>query len=390
MKTSDFIKDADHESNLGVSDTASDLAIRLNPAEAEKATDVVKKIIEDETSTSLSELVHDEAKLLSSLDEYAINLVIHSVAKSIDINSDLCDVLFKHDSNLLIYQDQELNTPLHYLAERGLDLFGKVPMRWLLIRNRKGATVLHILAKNKSIADKVLALPPSILAMKTKNKISIQDTVVNQKKDIDLATINKALKTAVARAPSTNEDRHYDASSIAKQVHKVLSEIDASPEGISDKTIVFHKGMMKCNAVDDELKLDDAIKPLLHLATIETCGQLNFGTISDLFYYLLPQYVRGIYMHHMDDHACIVDNPRKGHIGEISTTSTIVDSYFFQHNDPVKTAVARATLNSTKTMVFTSFDGWYAVLEANPNELQHAINYTSGLIVDLFNRLTNS
>jgi hypothetical protein len=248
MKTSDFIKDADHESNLGVSDTASDLAIRLNPAEAEKATDVVKKIIEDETSTSLSELVHDEAKLLSSLDEYAINLVIHSVAKSIDINSDLCDVLFKHDSNLLIYQDQELNTPLHYLAERGLDLFGKVPMRWLLIRNRKGATVLHILAKNKSIADKVLALPPSILAMKTKNKISIQDTVVNQKKDIDLATINKALKTAVARA----------------------------------------------------------------------------------------------------------------------------------------------TLNSTKTMVFTSFDGWYAVLEANPNELQHAINYTSGLIVDLFNRLTNS
>lgn len=331
-QNNDYLRDADYESNKGVSNTPSDLAVRLNPKDAQKADPLVKSILRDETTTSLSELVKDEAQLLMSLDEYAINLVIHSVAKTIDINSPECEDLFKHDSLILLYQDSELNTPLHYLADRGLDLFGKVPTRWLLTRNKKGATVVHILAKRKELAEKVLALPPSILALRTKNGISIQDTAVNIKSgdDIDLLTLQQAMNQATARSPSTEYNPTKTLLTRLKAAGDALASSSASSKfTMPTDDIVNLKSMaLRTNDVvkslrGDVTKLKSNVdidgKPLIKFFCENTqswreivTSIMHETTIDTLLFFSMHQFCAGIFHHVFDDSSIVVSIPREG------------------------------------------------------------------------------
>lgn len=170
-----FIEDADQEERVGISPARVDFVIRMNKEELPEANLVVKEFVEDRDDNALLRLVADESKLLSRLDEEGSHLVIHEVARCIKPDSPELDLFLKHRPLSLLLQNSKLNCALHYLAYNGVDLLGRIPLRYLMVRNKNKCTPLHLMARNPDLRERVLALPSSMLEMKTKLGVSVQD-----------------------------------------------------------------------------------------------------------------------------------------------------------------------------------------------------------------------
>ena len=201
-----FMDDADFESHLGFDESQVPFAIRLRPEELKSADVAVDKFLEDLDDIALLRVVRDEEQLLGKFDD-AGNLVVHEVAKAIQPNSIEADELLQYEPLTLVLQDSKLNCALHYLANNGVDLFGRVPFRYLLVRNRNGATPLHLLARNPKLRERVLALPQDALTLKTKRGVSVQDAANYVKHENILKEVNARVAL---------EKRHFDIKDLLK------------------------------------------------------------------------------------------------------------------------------------------------------------------------------
>ena len=176
MPMADFLRQADLETAIGLSGITG-MAIRMDLQELKPANDVLKSIVDDPESAGVLKLVCDETKLLQRLDAEGHDLVIHEVAKALGPTHDETDQFLKLSPFYLSLQDSNMNSSLHYLADNGVDVIPAVPFRSLLIRNAKGATVLHVLAKNEKLRDRLIALPQEVLDLKTKTGIRVADVL---------------------------------------------------------------------------------------------------------------------------------------------------------------------------------------------------------------------
>lgn len=197
-----FIEDADQEERAGISPARVDFVIRMNKEELPEANLVVKEFVEDHDDNALLRLVADESKLLSRLDEEGSHLVIHEVARCIKPDSPELDLFLKHRPLSLLLQDSKLNCALHYLAYNGVDLLGRIPLRYLMVRNKNKCTPLHLMARNPDLRERVLALPSSMLEMKTKLGVSVQDAAnyvehenITKKHDASIVTSRAGLES---------------------------------------------------------------------------------------------------------------------------------------------------------------------------------------------------
>lgn len=176
MPMADFLRQADLEAAIGLSGITG-LAIRMDLQDLKPANDVLKAIVDDPESSGVLKLVCDETKLLQRLDAEGHDLVVHEVAKALGPAHDETDQFLQLNPFYLSLQDSNLNTSLHYLADNGVDVIPAVPFRTLLIRNAKGATVLHVLAKNENLRARLVALPQEVLDLKTVNGIRVSDVL---------------------------------------------------------------------------------------------------------------------------------------------------------------------------------------------------------------------
>jgi len=172
----DFLRQADLETAIGLSGITG-LAIRMDLQDLKPVNDVLKSIVDDPESAGVLKLVCDETKLLQRLDTEGHDLVIHEVAKALGPTNTETEEFLKLNPFYLSLQDSNMNSSLHYLADNGVDVIPAVPFRSLLIRNAKGATVLHVLAKNEKLRDRLIALPQEVLDLKTKTGIRVSDVL---------------------------------------------------------------------------------------------------------------------------------------------------------------------------------------------------------------------
>jgi hypothetical protein len=176
-----WMKDADTEAALGLSEFIG-FALRLDKDDVPKAHDTVKFLLEDPNDTAVLQLVQDESKLLTRLDEDGYDLVIHAVAKTLRPGMLETDKFLTLPEFDLCLQDHDLNSSLHYLADAGVDLLGAVSFRALLARNRHGATPLHLMAKHEKFRTRLSALPESVLHLKTRNGVTISGLLNSSEK----------------------------------------------------------------------------------------------------------------------------------------------------------------------------------------------------------------
>jgi hypothetical protein len=196
-----FISDSDFESHLGFETPKVDFAIRVDPSKLGEADPVVKEFLDDHDEIALLRLVRDEERLLARFDKEGHELVVHEIARRLGPDSPELDDLLAQRPFTLVLQNGELNCALHYLAKNGVDLFGRVPFRYLLVRNRNGATPLHFLAANPLLHERVLALPSEALQLQTKKGMSVQD-VANYEKHVDvLKQVNARVRLKAYRSP---------------------------------------------------------------------------------------------------------------------------------------------------------------------------------------------
>jgi hypothetical protein len=180
-----FISDSDFEAHIGFNETQPDFAIRVDPSKLGEADLVVHEFLDDHDEIALQRLVRDEERLLARFDKDGHELVVHEIARHLGPDSPELDDLLSQRPFTLVLQNGELNCALHYLAKNGVDLFGRVPFRYLLVRNRNGATPLHFLAQHPYLRERVLALPTEALTLKTKKGVSVQD-VANYEKHVNV------------------------------------------------------------------------------------------------------------------------------------------------------------------------------------------------------------
>jgi hypothetical protein len=176
MKMRDWIKEADTEAAIGLSEFTG-FALRLDKADVKPADDVLRFLVEDGSDVAVLKLVRDEVRLLKRLDEAGIDLVIHEVAKVLRPGIPETEEFLQLPEFDLLLQDHDLNTSLHYLADAGVDLLGAVSFRALLVRNRNGATPLHLMAKHEVFHRRLLALPQSVLDLQTRAGVSVADAI---------------------------------------------------------------------------------------------------------------------------------------------------------------------------------------------------------------------
>ena len=175
----DWMKEADVEAGIGLS-TFIGLAIRLdNPQPADN---VLSYLVENGDDAALLRLARDEVRLSKALDKDGHNLVVHEVAKVLAPGLPETEKFLTNSELLLSAQDADLNSSLHYLADAGVDLLGAVPFKCLLIRNRNGATPLHLLAKHARFSTRLSALPPSVLHLSTRNGATISGILNSSQK----------------------------------------------------------------------------------------------------------------------------------------------------------------------------------------------------------------
>lgn len=192
MPNPNFMQDADFESNLGLSPTEVDFAIRMDKEQLPDADPVIKQFIEDKDEVALMHLISDEEKLLARLDEHGHHLVVHEIAKLLNPDSRELDMFLQHRPLTLMLQDKNLNSALHYLASNKVDLLGRIEFRHMLLRNRHGATPLHLMAVHPEYRERILALPASVLSLSTKNGVSVQDAANSAEADKLARDFNEA------------------------------------------------------------------------------------------------------------------------------------------------------------------------------------------------------
>jgi hypothetical protein len=192
MPNPNFMQDADLESNLGLSPTEVDFAIRMDKEQLPEASPVVKQFIEDKDEVALLRLVSNEEKLLARLDDHGHHLIVHEVAKLLTPDSRELDMFLQHRPLTLMLQDKNLNSALHYLAGNKVDLLGRIEFRHMLLRNRHGATPLHLMAVHPEYRERILALPASVLSLSTKNGVSVQDAANSAEADKLALDFNEA------------------------------------------------------------------------------------------------------------------------------------------------------------------------------------------------------
>lgn len=127
-------------------------------------------------------LLRNEPVLLQRLDEEGHDLVIHEVAKVLVPGLPETEEFLTQPEFNLALQDRELNSSLHYLADSGVDVLGAVPFKLLLLRNRNGATPLHLLAKHPQFHERLSALPDAVLHLPTRNGATISGVINSSKK----------------------------------------------------------------------------------------------------------------------------------------------------------------------------------------------------------------
>lgn len=177
----DWLKESETEAALGLS-TFIGFAIRLDKGTAKPANGIVADLIENADDAAVMRLASDEEKLLQCLDKEGINLVIHEVAKVLIPGIPETEQFLKLPDFDLSLQDSELNSSLHYLANAGVDLLAEVPFRLLMLKNRNGATPLHLLAKHEKFHDRLMALPESVLHLRTRNGATLAGIINSSKK----------------------------------------------------------------------------------------------------------------------------------------------------------------------------------------------------------------
>lgn len=175
----DWLKESEAEAAIGLSSFIG-MAVHLD--DPQPADGVLADIAADGTDAALIKLARDEISLSKKLDDEGHNLVAHEVAKVLVPGLPETDAFLTNSELLLSAQDAEHNSSLHYLANSGVDVLGAVPFKCLLLRNRNGATPLHLLAKHERFHDRLSALPDSILRLSTRNGATISGVLNSSKK----------------------------------------------------------------------------------------------------------------------------------------------------------------------------------------------------------------
>lgn len=177
----DWLKDADTEAALGLSNFIG-FAIRMDKDKVPPADGTVRFLVENGDDTAVLRLIQNESMLLRRLDEEGHDLVIHELAKVLKPGLPETEAFLKLPEFALSLQDHDLNASLHYLADAGVDLLGAVSFRALLIRNRHGASPLHLMAKHEKFRERLSALPESVLHLRTRTGATISGILNSSEK----------------------------------------------------------------------------------------------------------------------------------------------------------------------------------------------------------------
>ena len=139
----DWLHESEIEAGIGISNF---LGFAVRQDKTTPAGTNVTDILEIGDVPAVLSLLRNEPVLLQRLDEEGHDLVIHEVAKVLVPGLPETEEFLTQPEFNLALQDRELNSSLHYLADSGVDVLGAVPFKLLLLRNRNGATPLHLLA----------------------------------------------------------------------------------------------------------------------------------------------------------------------------------------------------------------------------------------------------
>lgn len=120
------------------------------------------------TEASLVELLSEPKHFLARLDDEGHDLLLHSIAKKIDPDSQwrIVDRLFELPPFYRTIQDSDRNSVLHYLAQKGVDVLRHGAIADFVYKNKFGNTPLHWLAKFPKFHERINVLPYHVTSVK--------------------------------------------------------------------------------------------------------------------------------------------------------------------------------------------------------------------------------
>ena len=166
---------------------AADLVVRLPKESTFKLSPTVVNMLSDNSEYGLMCLLSDRKLFLSRLDEDGMDLLIHSIVKKLDPlhNWRVIDRIFDMPPIYRTLQDSTKNSVLHYLAQRGVDIFRHGNVEDFVYRNIYGNTPIHWLAKYPEFHERIAVLPYRITSIPNGMGLTALDVIEKLRADAE-------------------------------------------------------------------------------------------------------------------------------------------------------------------------------------------------------------
>jgi hypothetical protein len=172
---------------------AADLVVRLSKEETYKLSPAIVNLLSNKSEYGLLCLLSDPVYYLARLDTDGIDLLLHSIVKKIDTvhNWRVVDRIFDLPPLYRTLQDSDKNSVLHYLAQKGVDIFRHGSVEDFVYRNKFGNTPLHWLAKYPEFHERIAVLPYRVTSVHNGMGMTALDVIEKIRADAEAEEMRK-------------------------------------------------------------------------------------------------------------------------------------------------------------------------------------------------------